>query len=167
MIVCKMINGVQIVKNKQSFLKTNIKISPHHSPGQGTAFLAACLSTIRTSALVSHSTALSRLDSNMIQTFKGGVEASLRNKLSSRLYRTPVQIGETRHSVAATGGAGGGERGAGRSGAAAAGVPRTGPGAVSSHQAVVTVERRALDTATHLDITRHLDMSAHVTRGAW
>ena len=29
MIVCKMINGVQIVKNKQSFLKTNIKISPH------------------------------------------------------------------------------------------------------------------------------------------
>ena len=117
--------------------------------------------------LVSHSTALSRLDSNMIQTFKGGVEASLRNKLSSRLYRTPVQIGETRHSVAATGGAGGGERGAGRSGAAAAGVPRTGPGAVSSHQAVVTVERRALDTATHLDITRHLDMSAHVTWGAW
>ena len=72
MIVCKMINGVQIVKNKQSFLKTNIKISPHHSPGQGTAFLAACLSTIRTSALVSHSTALSRLDSNMIQTFKSG-----------------------------------------------------------------------------------------------
>ena len=29
MIVCKVINGVQIVKNKQSFLKTNIKISPH------------------------------------------------------------------------------------------------------------------------------------------
>ena len=113
MIVCKMINGVQIVKNKQSFLKTNIKISPHHSPGQGTAFLAACLSTIRTSARESHSTALSRLDSNMIQTFKGGVEASLRNKLSSRLYRTPVQIGETRHSVAATGGGAGRVRVAG------------------------------------------------------
>ena len=63
--------------------------------------------------LVSHSTALSRLDSNMIQTFKGGVEASLRNKLSSRLYRTPVQIGETRHSVAATGGGAGRVRVAG------------------------------------------------------
>ena len=32
------------------------------------------------------------------------MEASLRDKLGYCLYRTPVQMGETRHSVVATGG---------------------------------------------------------------
>ena len=67
MIVCKMINGVQIVKNKQSFLKTNIKISPHLAREQLSQLLVYLY--IRTSVQVSHSTALSSLDSNMIKTF--------------------------------------------------------------------------------------------------
>ena len=71
MIVCKMINGVQIVKNKQSFLKTNIKISPHLAREQ----LSQLLVYLQLEPVLEcHSTALSSLDSNMIKTFKSGVD---------------------------------------------------------------------------------------------